>query len=44
MRENFVESTFVRFSNFTIILDDEHVCFFQPIGLQNWIVKENGEL
>ena len=38
--ENFSENTFVRVSNFTKILDDEYVRFFQPIGLQKRIVKE----
>ena len=32
--ENFPENTFVGVSNFTKILDDEYVRFFQPIGLQ----------
>ena len=38
--ENFVESTFVWFSNFKKIQDDEYVRFFQSIGLQKRIVKE----
>ena len=42
--EDFPESTFVQVSNFTKILDDEYVRFFQPIVPQKRIVKENGEL
>ena len=42
--ESFPENTFVRVSNFTQILDDEYVRFFQLIGLQKIIVKENDEL
>ena len=33
-------NTLVRVSNFTKILDDEYVRFFQLIGLQKRIVKE----